>query len=146
VRALLDATSAGTGRTLTEHLRRPEVHFADLEQSHPELALAELDEEVREAVEIDVKYEGYVQRQEETIARLARQEATPIPDDLDYQALTGMGTEARTRLAQLRPRTLGAASRIEGVRPPDVALLSVHVERRRRSRAASSGASTATDS
>ena len=104
------------------------------------MASLELDEEIREAVEIDVKYAGYVARQEETVARLARQEATSIPDDLDYDVLRGMGTEARTRLARLRPRTLGAASRIEGVRPPDVALLSIHLERRRRSRAADCGA------
>ncbi len=140
VRALLDSSPAGPGRTLTEHLRRPEIHFSDLEAEHPQLAGLELDGEIREAVEIDVKYAGYVARQEETVARLARQEATSIPDDLDYDVLSGMGTEARTRLARLRPRTLGAASRIEGVRPPDVALLSIHLERRRRSRAADCGA------
>ena len=66
VRALLDSSAAGPGRTLTEHLRRPEIHFSDLEAEHPQLASLELDEEIREAVEIDVKYAGYVVRQEET--------------------------------------------------------------------------------
>jgi tRNA uridine 5-carboxymethylaminomethyl modification enzyme len=63
---------------------------------------------------------------------MLRQEAVEIPDDLDYLALTGLANEAKDKLSRLRPRTLGQAARIAGVRPPDVALLAVHVERRRR--------------
>ena len=113
-------------------LRRPEVTFVDLERESPELRALALTDELREAVEIETKYAGYVARQEENIARLRRQESTEIPADVDYASLTGLASEAREKLTQLRPRTLGAASRISGVRPPDVALLAIHVERMRR--------------
>jgi len=85
-------------------------------------------------VETEIKYSGYISRQEENVQRLARQEATEIPADIDYATLRGLASEARERLVALRPRTLGAASRIAGVRPPDVALLAIHVERLRRQR------------
>ena len=71
---------------------------------------------------------------------MRRQEQVEIPADLDFAALTGLANEARAELAERRPRTLGAAGRIAGVRPPDVALLAVHVERRRRSGAAGAAA------
>jgi tRNA uridine 5-carboxymethylaminomethyl modification enzyme len=72
---------------------------------------------------------------------MAREEATEIPVELDLGGLPGLGHEAREKLVRLRPRTLGAAGRIDGVRPPDVALLAVHVERWRRERRAASAAS-----
>jgi tRNA uridine 5-carboxymethylaminomethyl modification enzyme len=122
-------------KTLAEVLRRPEVTLAALESERPELARLGLEPDVREAVEIEVKYAGYVAREREAVARARRQEQVEIPAELDYAALTGLANEARDRLAQLRPRTLGAAGRIAGVRPPDVALLAVHVERLRRERA-----------
>ena len=81
---------------------------------------------------MEVKYSGYLQRQEDNVRRAARQENLAIPHDLDYSRLSGLGAEAREKLSQIRPATLGAAGRIEGVRPPDVALLGVHVERHRR--------------
>jgi tRNA uridine 5-carboxymethylaminomethyl modification enzyme len=121
-------------RNLADVLRRPEVSMDDLERDHPEVAAHGLDEVLREAVEIEVKYAGYVERQEETVQRLERQESTEIPADLDYSGLIGLASEAREHLETLRPRTLGAAGRIAGVRPPDVALLAVHVERYRRER------------
>ena len=71
-------------------------------------------------------------RQEENVLRMKKQESLEIPRDLDYAALTGLANEAKDKLARLKPRTLGQASRIAGVRPPDVALLAVHIERRRR--------------
>jgi tRNA uridine 5-carboxymethylaminomethyl modification enzyme len=94
-----------------------------------------LDEELWETVEIDVKYEGYMARQAKDIERMRRQESREIPADFTYGELAGLAIEAREKLERLRPRTLGAAGRIEGVRPPDVALLAVHVERARRARA-----------
>jgi tRNA uridine 5-carboxymethylaminomethyl modification enzyme len=120
------------GRRASEVLRRPEVTLAELERAVPELAALELSSDVREAVEIEVKYAGYLAREEDAVARLRRQEALEIPPDLDLMSLSGLSHEARGLLARLRPRTLGAAGRIAGVRPPDVALLAVHVERRRR--------------
>jgi tRNA uridine 5-carboxymethylaminomethyl modification enzyme len=122
------------GRSLEEVLRRPEVTYAQLAAEHPALGALALDDEAAYAVEVDVKYAGYLDRQEESVARLARQEDVEIPAELDYLSLDGLGTEAREKLARLRPRTLGAASRMAGVRPPDVALVAIHVDRLRRSR------------
>jgi len=134
--AVLDATrSPGDGhKTLAELLRRPEARLADLAARFDEVAALELDVELSAAVEIEVKYAGYLQRERDTVARLARQERVEIPADLEFEALTGMANEAREKLSRARPRTLGAAARIAGVRPPDVALLAVHVERHRRER------------
>jgi tRNA uridine 5-carboxymethylaminomethyl modification enzyme len=130
--ARLEQAFVGPSRSLADVLRRPEQTLAALAREHPQVASLVADPAVAEAVEIDVKYAGYVARQEETVARMARQESTLIPPELDYLGLVGIGTEAREKLARLRPRTLGAAARIEGVRPPDVALLAVHVERHAR--------------
>ncbi len=127
-----DARQAG--RTLSELLRRPEVALSALEREHPELAALELEPDVREAVEIEVKYAGYVARGAEAARRLSGDEGVEIPSDLDLSALSGLSNEARSKLAALRPRTLGAAGRIAGVRPPDVALLAVHVARHARRR------------
>ena len=93
--------------------------------------LLDLPDEIQEAVEIDVKYEGYIDRQQLQIDRLARQESEEIPRDLDYKAMQGLATEAREKLLDLRPRTLGAASRIEGVRPSDVALIGIQLKKLR---------------
>ena len=68
------------------------------------------------------------------VAAMCRLLDHPIPDGFDFHSLSGLATEAKEKLSELRPRTLGAASRIAGVRPPDVALLSVHLERQRRAR------------
>jgi len=125
-------------KTLLEALRRPEVELAQLELAHAELAALHLSSDERVAIETEIKYAGYVTRERDAVARLQRQESLEIPLDLDLLTLTGLGNEARNKLAQLRPRTLGQASRIAGVRPPDVALLAVHVERFKRERAARS--------
>jgi len=135
---LLDSLRSPThgNRTLAELLRRPETSLRELERAHPQLAALALEPDVREAVEIEVKYAGYVSREREAVERARQKEALEIPPELDFASLEGLASEARARLATLRPRTLGAAGRIAGVRPPDVALLAVHVERLRRSSAA----------
>ena len=132
-RSLCDRTRR-EGKSLSELLRRPEVRVGQLVESEPALRDLELDVEQLERLETDVKYEGYVRNQLQEVERARRQEGTEIPSDFDFAALSGMGTEARQKMSELRPRTLGAASRIEGVRPPDVALLAVHLERGRRAR------------
>ncbi len=119
------------GRTLIEVLRRPEIELAGLEARFPEVAALELGAGLRAGVEAEVKYAGYVERQRQNVERMRRQESTEIPADLSFAELTGLSREAREKLACLRPRTLGAASRIAGVNPPDVALLAVYIERGR---------------
>ncbi len=134
VRGLLASvrSAAEGGRTLLELLKRPEVNLESLASTYPEVAALELDPEIAESFEVDVKYSGYVERQSVNVERMRRQEAVEIPLDLDFKTLTGLANEAKDKLTRFRPRTLGQASRIAGVRPPDVALLSIHVERRRR--------------
>ncbi len=140
-RKLLETTRsrAHGGKTLAELLSRPEIRWSDLAALAPELAAAALEPEVIESLEVDIKYSGYIARQEENVERLRKQEGIEIPGELDYAALKGLATEARSKLAEFRPRTLGAAARIAGVRPPDVALLAIHVERWRRERSGSQG-------
>ncbi len=117
------------GRTLTEWLRRPEVTTADLLAwdetfAGMTLSVAELNE-----VEAEVKYAGYIDRQAMEVERLQRLEGKRIPDAFDYVGLPGLSNEARARLQQRRPLTLGEASRIAGVRQADVQLLLVAISR-----------------
>jgi len=132
---LLGRLRAPGGQLLVDYLRRPEIRITTLVQEHPELAALDLDDELWETVEIDAKYEGYTRRQADDVERMRRQEGCEIPVDFEYSGLQGMALEAIEKLERLRPRTLGAAGRIDGVRPPDVALLAVHLERARRERA-----------
>ncbi len=134
-RALLDSTREA-GKTLAELLRRPEVRIGELVDGRPELRALELSVDELDTLEADVKYEGYIKNQLEDIERLRGQEGREIPSEFDFLSLSGMAVEARQKLDALRPRTLGAASRVEGVRPPDVALLAVHLERYRREHSA----------
>jgi tRNA uridine 5-carboxymethylaminomethyl modification enzyme len=115
------------------------VTLAVLVQHVPALASFAAEPDVLTTVEADVKYAGYVERQRAAVARLARDEGTSIPAELDFAGISGLRREAREKLAALRPATLGAAGRIAGVNPPDLALLAVHVERHRRERAAARG-------
>lgn len=124
-------SAAHGGKTLEEVLRRPEVELARLVGESQELAALELTHDELASLECDVKYAGYVARELEQVARLRRQETLEIPRDLDYSQLRGLANEARARLSAVRPRTLGQAARIAGVRPPDVALLAIHVQRAR---------------
>jgi tRNA uridine 5-carboxymethylaminomethyl modification enzyme len=125
------------GRTLLERLTRPDTTFADLAADDVRVAALDLAPDLAIAVEADVKYAGYVERQQRDVERLRGQEHTEIPNDFDFTVVTGLKTEAREKLALLRPRTLGAAGRIAGVNPPDVTLVAIHLDRARRTRASS---------
>ncbi len=85
-----------------------------------------------EQVEIQVKYEGYIQRQLQQVERFSSLEQKCIPEDMDYEAITGLGTEVRQKLKQVRPVSLGQASRISGVTPAAISLLMVALEKRKR--------------
>lgn len=122
------------GKTWTEMLRRPEMRVADLVARFEPLQALALAPEQLDRLETDIKYEGYVKNQLEDVERARRQEGVEIPADFDFLELSGLAQEARQKLDEMRPRTLGAASRIDGVRPPDVGLLSVFLARERRSR------------
>ena len=117
-----------------ELLRRQDVRYFQVEQLSQragEEALPALGEAVAEEVELQVKYESYVRKQEQTVRRTQRLEEQLIPETIDYQDVPHLRTQARQKLALTRPRTVGQASRVEGVTPADVAILMVYLEKQR---------------
>ena len=114
---------------LTDLLRRPAVTYASL-LTLPGAGIPVDDPAVAEQVEISVKYAGYIDRQQDEVARLLAQETLPIPADLDYGQVRGLSNEVRQKLTTQRPETLGQASRISGITPAAVSLLLVHLRRR----------------
>jgi tRNA uridine 5-carboxymethylaminomethyl modification enzyme len=111
-------------------LRRPRVGGRHLREVAPD-AIAGIDDAVIEQVEIQTKYEGYIRRQQEEIARLRRNEAIDLPDDLDYPSIPGLSNELKQKLAASRPATLAMASRIPGITPAALSLLLVHLKKYR---------------
>jgi tRNA uridine 5-carboxymethylaminomethyl modification enzyme len=87
---------------------------------------------VAEQVEIQIKYAGYIARQEDEVARHESHESTRIPDELDYAAVRGLSIEVRQKLQAQRPETIGQAARIAGVTPAAISLLLVHIKRTNR--------------
>ncbi len=112
--------------TLGELLRRPRFHYTDLETF--ELGNPELERAEKEGAEIDIKYSGYLQRQQRQIDATAKQEHRKLPGDMDYMAIETLSMESREKLTKVRPLTIGQASRIGGVNPADVNALLVHLE------------------
>ena len=109
-------------------LRRPQLHYEDLAPFDP--TRPDLPADVAEQVEISVKYEGYIQRQQKQVEDFRKMERHKIPVDLDYHSIQGLRLEAREKLSEIRPLDLGQASRISGVSPADVAALMIWLERR----------------
>jgi tRNA uridine 5-carboxymethylaminomethyl modification enzyme len=128
LRSLLQSTRID-GETLAQRLRRPTTMWADLQALHaPLTARSERDTAV-EQVTVELKYGGYIERQAEQVERFRRLEHKPLPASLDYAAVPQLRAEARERLQQVRPRSLGQASRISGINPADVATLLVYLKR-----------------
>lgn len=116
-------TNAVDGLTL---LRRPEVTYAHLEALSP--SPYDLTDDMKEQVEIQTKYTGYIEKQLQQVERLAKMEKKRIPEDIDYNSIHGLATEARQKLDKIRPISIGQASRISGVTPSDLSILLVHLE------------------
>lgn len=114
-------TNSMFGKTTDSFLRRPEVQIEDLQDLVPEVM--QLDESHRRILEMEIKYEGYVKREQENIERREKARQITIPADFDYDSIEGMKKEAREKLKRLRPVDLDAASRISGVDPPDIDLI-----------------------
>ena len=108
-------------------LRRPQLHYADLAPFDP--TRPEVPADVAEQVEISVKYEGYIQRQQKQVEDFRKMERHKLPADLNYSAIQGLRLEAREKLSEVRPLDLGQAGRISGVSPADVAALMIYLER-----------------
>jgi len=118
----LRGTRSG-GHTLYDLLRRPDVSYCSLP------AQSALEVDVREQIEIQAKYQGYIERQQAEVDRRAAQDSLPLPESLDYAEVRGLSNEARQKLATQRPETLGQAARISGVTPAAISLLLVHLKR-----------------
>jgi tRNA uridine 5-carboxymethylaminomethyl modification enzyme len=123
--ALLEATA---GEPLLKMLRRPETTWSDLVDRSPQLA--EIPAEAARQVECDIKYEGYVARQNDEIERQRRMAERRIPPSFDYSRITQLRAEAREKLIRVRPITVAQASRISGITPADVALMMIHLDGR----------------
>ncbi|MGR2738562.1 tRNA uridine-5-carboxymethylaminomethyl(34) synthesis enzyme MnmG [Billgrantia sp. Q4P2] len=132
--AAAEAIEARTGKPLTREyslldlLKRPELGYADVAGLTGQPVS---DEAVAEQVQIQAKYQGYIDRQQDEIDKLKRHEATPLPADLDYAKVEGLSHEIRQKLAEARPETLAQASRISGVTPAAVSILLIHLKKRR---------------
>lgn len=122
----LGETGLNGGVKADVFLRRPKVTVEDVERLTGQKLAG--DRYVKEQVEIDIKYAGYIKKQEIQVARLRRQEAKKIPKDIDYDQIEGLATEAREKFAKIRPETLAQAERISGVNPADLAILSVYLQ------------------
>ncbi len=120
---------AKEGRRLIDLLRRPRITYEDLAPFDP--ARPVYPPEVQQQVDIVVKYEGYIARQERQVQEMRRLEHRLLPETMDYHAIEGLRLEARQKLTQMRPRSLGQASRISGVSPADLAVLMIALERRK---------------
>jgi tRNA uridine 5-carboxymethylaminomethyl modification enzyme len=123
----LENTRVG-GTRLLQLLRRPEVTYADVRRLDPDSVA---DPAVARQVEVAAKYEGYIRRMLDDVARFKQLEGHLIPDAIDYRAVPGLSTEIRERLAEVRPRSLGQASRVPGVTPAAVSILTVWCHRAR---------------
>jgi len=116
--------------TVAEAARRPEVGFSSIFTSLPKAITVEY--AVIEKILIEIKYEGYLKRQQQQLDRFKNMESLAIPEDVDYNAIKGLKIEATEKLSRFRPATLGQASRISGVSPGDIAVLMVNLKNRRK--------------
>ncbi|HEY9576589.1 MAG TPA: tRNA uridine-5-carboxymethylaminomethyl(34) synthesis enzyme MnmG [Pseudobacillus sp.] len=115
-------------------LKRPEMHYHHLKQLVP--APHALDGEVEEQVEIQIKYEGYIEKSLQQVEKLKKMENKKIPENIDYDAINGLASEARHNLKEVRPLSIAQASRISGVNPADISILLVYIEQGRIARTA----------
>ena len=121
-----DSAPVANSARLADLLRRPQVTYEDIapfDPGRPQLPLA-----VTEEVEIQVKYAGYLARQEKQVEEFKKEESRLLPPDLDYSAIAGLRLEAREKLMQIRPMSIGQAGRISGVSPADIAVLLIFLE------------------
>ena len=120
------STPVASSARFADLLRRPNITYADLapfDSDRPDLPGA-----VTEEVEIQLKYAGYLSRQEKQVAEFKKEESRLLPADLDYNAIAGLRLEARQKLCEIRPLSIGQAGRISGVSPADIAVLLIYLE------------------
>ena len=124
--AARDSAPVTNSARLADLLRRPQVSYADIapfDADRPDLP-----EAVTTEVEIQIKYAGYLARQQKQVEEFRKEEARLLPPDMDYNAIHGLRLEARQKLSQIRPMSVGQAGRISGVSPADIAVLLIYLE------------------
>ncbi len=114
------------GIRASDLLRRPEMTYEHIHLLVP--SEVELSDEVKEQVEIQIKYEGYIEKSLQQVERMKKMESKKIPVDIDYDAISSLASEARQKLKDVRPLSVGQASRISGVNPADISILLVYIE------------------
>lgn len=117
------------GIRASDLLKRPEMNYNHIQKLAP--SEVELDQDIKEQVEIQVKYEGYIEKSLQQVERLKKMENKKIPENIDYDAISGLATEAKQKLKQIKPLSLAQASRISGVNPADISILLVYLEQGR---------------
>lgn len=122
----IESTPLQDGIALLTLMRRPEVNYSFIENISP--SPYELNEEMKEQVEIQIKYAGYIEKQLTHVERLQKMEKKKIPDTIDYNEIHGLAMEAKQKLEKIRPISIGQASRISGVTPADISILLVYLE------------------
>ena len=124
--ARYDSTPVANSARLADLLRRPQVSYEDIAPFDP--GRPALPKEVTQAVQIQVKYAGYLARQEKQVEVFRREENRLLPEDLNYEAIAGLRLEARQKLSEIRPVSLGQAGRISGVSPADIGVLLIYLD------------------
>ena len=125
--ARYESTPLKSGTTLAELIKRPELNYeklAEVDENRPELAF-----DVKEQVNIEIKYEGYIKRQMQQVAQFKKLEGKKLPENFDYAQVNSLRKEAVQKLNKIQPSTIGQASRISGVSPADISVLMVYLER-----------------
>ena len=122
-------TEVENSARLADLVRRPQISYADIAPFDPDRPA--LPEAVAAEVEIQLKYAGYLQRQQKQVDEFKKEEARLLPDHIDYTAIPGLRLEAREKLAMIRPVSIGQAGRISGVSPADIAVLMIWLEQQR---------------
>ena len=121
-----NSTPLTSGSTLADLIRRPELKYQDLvfvDKNRPELK-----QDIVEEININLKYEGYIKRQERQVEQFKKLESKRIPEKIDYNKVASLRTEAKQKLSEIKPSSIGQASRISGVSPADIAVLLVYLE------------------
>jgi len=121
-----NSTPLKSGIKLGELVRRPELDYqklAPIDKDRPELS-----KEIQEEVNVQIKYEGYIKKQIEQVEKFKKLENRRIPEDIDYEKISGLRLEAISKLSQIRPSSVGQASRISGVSPSDMNVLLIYLQ------------------
>ena len=123
------STPLNTAATLDELIRRPELDYEKVKELDPEYK--ELPEDIINQINIEIKYEGYIKRQEKQVENFKRVEVRKLPEDVDYSTIQGLRLEAQQKLNKFKPHSIGQASRISGVTPADISVLLIYLSQKK---------------